>query len=299
MGLWGVGFLPAVARIVPAIRRSAAYSLIFTASVMTSAVGAALCGFLPQWIMHRGILLGPLQFKRTALLFSCGLAMAGIVPLLSVRTLSTNTVGMQPSAGIRGWRLTPFLRRYLSCMALWTGVIAAFSPFSNVYLAHERHVPLHTIAVLFSSIQILQLVLGVAAPYLLRALGLYRGLLLIQVSAAVMLATLALARTGPLCAAAYVGFSAMQWMSMPALYSTLMNETPVALHESATALTLFVTALLGTVATPIAGAAFTHFGYPRSLLALSAVAVLAAVLFYGLRQRTSLVSGGPELCSIA
>lgn len=298
MGLWGVGYLAAIARVVPSDRRPAAYSLIFTASVITSAIGAAICGFLPQWIAQRGIWLPALQFKRAALLLSCCIAMIGIVPLLRLRLPAAGTSRTRPSTSIARWRLTPFLRRYLPCMALWAAVIAAFSPFSNIYLVHQRHMPLHTIAVLFSCIQVLQLVLGVGAPHLLRVLGLHRGLLLIQLSAAAMLAMLAIAPTSPLCAAAYIGFSAAQWISMPALYSTLMNETPVTQHENAAALTLFVTALLGTIATPLAGAAFTQLGYTRTLLALSAIALATAMLFYRLGQRPTQPADHAELCPV-
>lgn len=280
MSLWGVSYLPAVARIVPPQRRAAAYSLIFSASLITSAVGTVLCGSLPGWITGLGFAVSPLRFKRGVLLSSCLVAMLGIMPLLRLRVSAAEQIDSTPQVRVSGWHLHSFQRRLLACMALWALVIAPFTPFANVYLAHERHVPLRTISLVFALIQVMQLALGLTLPYLVHMLGLRRGLLLIQLAAAFALGTLALTPTNPLFWTAYVGFSAMQWMSFPALYSTLMNNTPENQHHCAAAIIMFLNALLGAIATPLAGEAFVRYGYRSVLLITAAIASGTALLFY-------------------
>src|SRR6266702_6578844 len=50
MCLWGVCYLPALARLTTEDNRAFAFSLIFSASIGTSTLGGVVCGYLPQWL---------------------------------------------------------------------------------------------------------------------------------------------------------------------------------------------------------------------------------------------------------
>jgi MFS family permease len=65
---WGVCFLPAVARLTTEKSRTAGFSLIFSASIATSALGGVVCGYLPQWLKGSGIVMQPAAIKRLILL---------------------------------------------------------------------------------------------------------------------------------------------------------------------------------------------------------------------------------------
>jgi hypothetical protein len=177
------------------------------------------------------------------------------------------------------WENNPFLLKYLPLMALWSAVIAAFTPFANVYLSRDLHIPMDRIGLTFSAIQAVQLCMGVLTPVVFRVLGLVNGIVATQLVAAFTLASMAGVRHGGLAIALYLGFSAAQWMSSPGLYNLLMNETPDRERTTAAAATLFCNALAGSAATAGAGILFTWFGYPRVLLGIAGLAAVIAVSF--------------------
>jgi sugar phosphate permease len=180
---------------------------------------------------------------------------------------------------LRGWRLNPFLWRFLPLMALWSAVLAAFTPFANVYLSRELHVQMTQIGLIFSIVQVLQLCMGLLTPFVFRALGLVRGIAATQILAAVVLGLMAGARNGQLAVVLYLTFSAAQWMSSPGLYNLLMNETPDIERGTAAAMTLFCNALVASVATTGAGILLTRFGYPPVLFSLAVMALAIALVF--------------------
>jgi MFS family permease len=282
---WGVCYLPAVARLTTEVNRTSAYSLIFSASVGTSMLGGIVCGYLPQWLSMSGISMYAADVKRLILLAACGIALVGLVPVLRLRIPGQSPVqpmtDIQPTCG--RWTVlresNPFLLKYLPLMALWSAVTAAFTPFANVYLSRDLHVPMDRIGLTFSAIQAVQLCMGVLTPLVFRVLGLVNGIVATQLVAAFTLASMAGVRHGSLAIALYLGFSAAQWMSSPGLYNLLMNETPDRDRSTAAAATLFCNALAGSAATAGAGILFTQFGYPRVLLGIAAMAAVVAVLF--------------------
>ena len=135
------------------------------------------------------------------------------------------------------------------------------------------------IGLIFSVVQVLQFIMGLVAPLILRALGLTRGIVVLQASAAVTLAVLALARNGSVAIGFYIIFSAAQWMSMPGLLNLLMNETPDHRRGTASAMMLFCNALISSAATATAGVLFTRFGYPPVLVGIALLALIVALLF--------------------
>jgi predicted MFS family arabinose efflux permease len=285
MSSWGVCFLPGIARLTTEKNRTAGFSLIFSASVGTSMLGGVVCGYLRQWLGMAGFAMRAADVKRVILLGSCAIVFVGLIPVLRLRIPSQpkDETGLDSEAHrwswLRAWKLNPFLWRFLPLMALWSAVLAAFTPFANVYLTRELHIQMTQIGLIFSTVQVLQLFTGLLVPFVIRALGLVKGIAAMQMIAAVVLGLLAGTRSGSLAVGLYLTFSAALWMSSPALYNLLMNETPDAERSAAAAMTLFCNALAGSVATAAAGILLTRFGYPPVLLSLAIVALAIALLF--------------------
>jgi MFS family permease len=297
MSCWGVCFLPAVARLTTDKNRASAFSLIFSVSIGTSALGGMICGYLPHLLNIAGFAMQTAEVKRLILVASCGVAALGLVAVLGLQLPKQELAESPP--GRRGQfqrrKLAPFLWRFLPVMALWSAVLASFTPFANVYLSRDLHIPLARIGIIFSAAQVVQLCMGLLTPLIVRAVGLVNGIVGTQMAATLALAFLAMASNTTVAVALFLSFSAAQWMSSPGLYNLLMNETPDGERSSAAAMTLFCNALAGAAATAIAGILFTRFGYPRVLIGISALALTAAALFWflisprGVRARAQVV----------
>lgn len=283
ISLGTVCYLPTVARFTTEKNRTAAFSLVLSASLGTSAVGGVICGYLPQWLRIVGYAMPAAEVKRLILLTSCGVVLLGLFPVLRLRiplpqdAEPDQTIPTKPG-WLRRWSLSPFLVRFVPLMALWSVVLASFTPFSNVYLSGHLHIPMTRIGLIFSSVQILQLGIGLLTPIVFRAFGLMNGIIAIQIAAGVALSALAIAQNVTLAITLYLIFSAVQWMSSPGLYDLLMTETPDQERNTAAAITLFCNALVGSAATAGAGILFTRFGYPPVLFGIAALALSAAML---------------------
>ena len=170
MSSWGIYILPGVARLTGEKNRTAGLSLIFSASVGTSLLGGIVCGYLRQWLEMAGFAMQPAEVKRLILLVSCAIAFLGLIPVLRLRIPSQSKEEAAPDvqAGrwnwLRAWKLNPFLWRFLPLMALWSAVLAAFTPFANVYLSRQLHVQMTQIGLIFSTVQVLQLCMGNSDP---------------------------------------------------------------------------------------------------------------------------------------
>jgi MFS family permease len=284
MCIWGVCFLPAVARTTTIENRTSGFSLICSAAVGTTVLGGVMCGYLPQWLSRAGFTMQPVDVKRLILLVSCGIAALGLFPILRLRLAPTQAgTPIGEALQNRGWRrllkVDPFLMRFLPAMALWTIVLTSFTPFANVYLSRNLHVPLLRIGLIFSAAQVVQFAIMLLAPILYRAIGLVNGIVMTQLLTAVALGCLAGTQNMQLAVALYLVFFGMQWMSSPGLYNLLMNKVPEEEQSAASSLTLFCNALVGAGSTAVAGLLFAQFGYPRVLVGIAALALMAALLF--------------------
>jgi MFS family permease len=285
MSTWGVCFLSSVGRLTNEKNRASAFSLIFSVSIGTSALGGVVCGYLPKWLRMAGIAMRTVDTERLILLAACGVAFVGLVPALGLRVPLQSAeepsaeVRPLPQSWFRQWIPSPFLVRFLPLMALWAAILSAFTPFANVYLARDLHVPLTRIGLIFSAAQVVQLCLGLLTPVVFRLLGLVNGIVATQIAAAVALASMAGVRDERAAVVFYLTFSAAQWMSSPGLYNLLMSETPDKERATAAAMTLFCNSLAGSVATAGAGILFARFGYPPVLLGIAALATAVAILF--------------------
>lgn len=283
MCLWTVSFLPVVAELTTEDNRTAGMSMIFSVGVGTSALGGIVCGYLPDWLRYAGFSLTPANVKRFILIASCILAAAGIAAVLRLRLRSgaSSADGSQRGSPQARWfalfRLRPFLRKFLFCIGLWSALIAAFAPFANVYLSRDLHVSLAGIGLIFSFAQGVQVLAGLLLPVIIRRAGMLNGILATELAAAVLLLMMAGAHHRELAIALYLAFSAAQWMSSPALYNLLMNETPEPERSTAAGFTMFINALAASVATTLAGTLYVRFGYAAVLIGVSAFAAAAAV----------------------
>jgi MFS family permease len=282
---WGVCFLPAVARLTTENNRTSAFTLIFSASLATAAIGGVICGYLQQWAGRAGLTMQPAEVKRLILLASCATAALGLIPALRLRLPAILEDDIAPEfqelhrRWFDDWKMSPFLLRFLPLMAAWSAVLASFTPFANIYLSRDLNIPITQIGLIFSTVQIVQFSLGLFAPFIFRAVGLVNGIVAMQIFAAATLALLAGTRNSKLAIGLYLVFAAVQWMCAPGLYNLLMNETPDKDRSTASAMTMFSSSLAGSGATAGAGILFTRFGYPPVLVAIATLAVSVAVLF--------------------
>jgi MFS family permease len=284
MCMWGVCFLPAVARTTTPENRTSGFSLIFSTAIGTAILGSVLCGFLPQWLTGMGFAMPPVEAKRLILLVSCGIAAIGLVPTLRMRLpLPLLTPPPENASRHREWRqllkMDPFLLRFLPVMALWTVVLTSFTPFANVYLSRNLRVPLSRLGLIFSAAQVIQFCVTMLTPKLFRAVGLINGIVTTQLVTAVALVCLAATHDVQLAVPLYLGFFAMLWMSSPGLYNLMMSKVPDEQHSAAASMTLFCNALVGAGSTAGAGILFARFGYPPVLVGIAGMAVIAALLF--------------------
>jgi MFS family permease len=291
MCLWGVCFLPALARTTTEKNRASAFSLILSAGIGTSTLGGVICGYLQQWLRMAGFAMPAVEVKRLILLASCGIAAMGLFAVLRMReTLSQNESEVEQTAdantgiqdSLRRWRIHPFLLRFLPAVALWTAVLASFTPFANVYLSRELHVPMSRIGLIFSVTQIVQLCMVLLTPMLFRWLGLVHGIVATQMATAAAMGCLAGTHDSRLAVPLYLGFSTIQWMSTPGLYNLLMSKVPDKERSMASSMMMLCNTVVGSVATAGAGILFVRFGYPHVLLGIPALAVVAAMLFWRL-----------------
>lgn len=281
---WGVSFLPTVAGLTTEKNRPAAFSLIYSVSIGTSSLGAVFCGDLPHWLARAGFSMQDAAIKRAILLGACALAAVGLAAILRLHVPSSTNDPSHAAvadgfAGVRRWfHIDPFLIRFLSAMALWSVVLAAFTPFANVYLSRDLHIPLARIGLIFAGAQILQLTAGLLNPLLFRAVGMVNGIVVTQMLTAVSLGLLARTQSATFAVTMFLTFSAAQWMSSPGLYNLLMNETPERDRSRASAMTMFCNAVAGSIATASAGIFFTRFGYTPVLLGIAVLALGCAML---------------------
>lgn len=280
MSAWGVCFLPAIARLTVEEDRPAAFSFIFSTSVGTSILGGVVCGYLRRWLEMAGFSISAARVKEWILLTACTIVPIGLLAVWRLRFPSETQGEIRvESSWLHGWCLSPFLRRFLPVMALWCAVLAAFTPFANIYLSRNLHLPMEQVGLAFSLAQAIQLCMGLLVPLVSRMLGLVKGIAAMQAAAAVVLGCMAQVTSPQLAVALYLIFSAAQWMSTPALFNFLMNKTPDVERSTAAAMTLFSNSLAGSAATAGAGILFTRFGYPPVLIWIALIALAIALLF--------------------
>jgi predicted MFS family arabinose efflux permease len=270
---WHVGYCPATAALTTEKNRTFGFSLMFSTGISTGALAGLMGGWLPGWLMRAHMNLHAVDAKRAVLLLCCAVYLLGIWPAWKMR-LSCTGERRAP------WRFDPFLYRYLPAIALWSLAAGAFVPFAQVFLAHQVHLPLVRIGEVFSAGQILQVVAILMAPIFFRRCGLVAGIAYTQAVSGLALAGLAGAHGVSPAVTLYVAFMAIHWMAGPGIYSLLMDRVQESSRSSASAANIFTTSLCQAVASAATGAAYVHFGYPKVLGGIAAVAVFSSGWFW-------------------
>jgi len=270
---WQVCFSPVTAMLATEKSRTFAFSLMMSTGIMTGGLGGLAAGWLPGWIERMHMASGAADAKRLVLLACCAIFALGIWPLSQLRL-------QQRSAERRkAWTFDPFLYRYLPAMALWTLAAGAFLPFAQVFLAKEVHLALPKIGEAFSAAQMAQVGAILLAPVLFRRCGLVAGVAYTQALSALALAGLAASHGTGIAVGLYVSFTAIHWMIGPGIYSLLMGRVAEEARSTASAANIFTSSLFQAIASPVAGAAYVRFGYPRVLGAVAAMALLSSGIF--------------------
>ena len=288
MCIWMVCFLPVTASLTLESNRAAATGLIFSVGVGTTALGAAVSGYLSQWVGMLGSGMGPGDVKRIVLLMSSGVVALGAIPL--IRLPETHSAPTEAVAVGDHFALlrSSFLRRFLPCMALWSALLGAFTPFAAVYFATQRHVPLSHVGLIFSASQLAQLMGGLLVPVVERALGMMKGILVFQLATGILLAFTAVSTEPAWCVVFFCGYSAAQWISSPAMYTLLMNNVADADRAGASSLVMFSNSLLTAGATSGAGILLLHLGYPAVMIGFGAIECTLAIAFrWMIAERTA------------
>jgi predicted MFS family arabinose efflux permease len=295
MSVWVVCFLPVTASLTTENNRASAMGLIFSVGIGATAIGAAVSGYLsqPNSILSAG--LSSVEMMRIILLASSGIAVCGafsLPRLPDTRSLAPREPLMRSA---RTWTRTffnnAFLRSYLPCMALWSSLLAVFTTFSGVYLEKERHLSLASVGLIFSFSRLVELLSGLTTPLVLRALGILKGILATQVATALLLASMVIIGNPAWCVAFFLGYSAAQWMSSPALYTLLMNEVPEEDRASAAAMTMFTSSLVTAGATSAVGVLLVRYSYTPVLIGIAGFEAALAILFrFLMRHRAASVT---------
>jgi MFS family permease len=283
MSIWGVCFLSATAALTSEKNRASAMGLIFSASIAATAIGTTATGYLSQWIGVIAPRFSPAELLRTILLTSSAIAICGLFslpPLPETSSLAPRETLVQSARSlVRLFVGSAFLRRYVPCMALWSSMLAVLTTFSGVYLEKQRHLSLANVGLVFSISRLVELLSGLATPFVLRALGLLNGILATQITTALMLALMVIAGGPEGCVVFFVGYSAAQWMSGPSLYTLLMNQAPEADRASAASMTLFTNSLATAGATSVTGILLVRFSYLPVMIGIAAVEAMLALVF--------------------
>jgi MFS family permease len=299
MSIWTVCFLPVSASFTSESNRASAIGLIFSVGIGATALGSAASGYLSHWIGVLSPGFGAAEVKRAVLVISCAIAALGSLALMR---LPKHAPSRQAGATARIWdpRLlrNSFLRRFLPCMGLWTSLLGAFTPFAAVYFAHERHIALTQVGLIFSLSQMAQLLAGLLIPMVVSRLGMLPSILVAQLGTALLLMVVVAPGQPTLSVAAFAAYSATQWMGSTAMYTLLMNAMPERDRSTASAMTMFCSSLGTACATSAVGTLLVRFHYAPVLLAMALVEAALAVLFNLLlrdHRRNSSVS--QALCS--
>jgi len=292
MSLWGVCFLPAIARATTDTNRQSGFSLILSAAIGTAMLGGIVCGYVPHWLRSAGVTMQPADVKRPILLAACVIAALGLFAVLKMRQPHRQAeVPAEIDAKVRiawwHWKPDPFLLRFIPAMALWTVVVTSFNPFANIYLSKVLHIPFSRIGFIFSTAQVVQLLTGLLTPLLFRVMGMINGITATQMAAAFSIACMAGIHNPQLAVVLYLIFSAMQWMTAPGMYNLLMSRVVDSERTTASSVMMFCNALVGAGATAGTGILFTKFGYPHVMAGIAVVAVIAAIALRFLIGRIS------------
>lgn len=282
---WAVCQAPSIAGLSTEQQRPVAFSLIFAPGMGVTALASFVAGRLPGWLRTL-FFLTPTRATGAALLLACAIASLALIPMSRIK--------LGPVASdVRLPRFSnPFLRRFLPAIAVWSLVTGSFAPFANVYFVHHLHFSMQRAGTIASSGNLAQFFAMLCFPLLFRRTGLPIGIMTTQLATACALASLAFSHSGAEVASLYCIYVTVQNMNEPGIYNLLMDATPTAEHNGASAATFFVSGIAQAVASLAMGAAIVRFGYASSMVVIAALAVVAAIVFSRLPKGLSTAPQG-------
>jgi len=270
--VWSVLIAVIISHVTSARARSHAFSLFFATTIGIGALADGVSGRLAQWLAP---LLGGdgAKAKQAVLLLGCGITALSAWP--AFRLHLTGSERSEHGAYPRG----PFIASFVAALAVWNIAIGAFNPFAGCYFSQYLKMPVRRVGRALAGSEIAQALGVLLVPPILRRFGTVRGIMGMQLAAAMALAFLA---TGPPALAAglgFMGFMAFFSMTDPGITALLMSRVRVEERGGASSLLYLVTFSAQAVASTASGAGLQRFGYPAVLAAAAAVAALAGVLF--------------------
>ena len=274
--VWAVCISPAVAALTSERARPTAFSIIFGSGIGLGVLAGMIGGRLPGWVARADITTSPAQSKQIVLLAASAFALLALWPLARLK------IDSPPSREKRTYPTDRFIARFLVAIGVWSLATGLFNPLFNAYFSRQFHMPVERIGMVFSISQAAQVSAILAAPLVLLRLGLTRGVAVMQIATAIALALMVPAPAAVLAAALYAAFMSFQYMSEPGIYSSLMNRVAPEQRGGASALNFLVIFVAQAVAATVAGAIVARFGYAPMLMGASAIAAMAAVLFWRL-----------------
>ncbi len=271
LSLWAVSIPPTVAQLTTDRTRPLGFSITFGSGIALGILGGLAGGHLPRLLAA----LGGKAFsaKEAALLAGSAVMAAALIPAARLHLARA-----APHRRVQYPR-NAFLFRFLGVMALWTTATASFNPFFNAYFSTRLHATTEWIGGVFAGSQFAQAIAVLLAPLALRALGRVRGIVAMQLAAAITLA--ALARGPGLwgAGALYATYMSFQYMSEPGLYSLLMGNLRPEERTGGSALNSLVVFSAQAGAAFAAGTGVARLGYGPIMLSASAIAITSALLF--------------------
>lgn len=261
--LLAVIIAPAIALLTTEKTRPRGFSYFFAISIAVGMLGGLIGGRLPAW----------LGTKQAALLCGCAITLVALWPA------SRLVFGDQPRAARLRYPLGSFVRRFLLALVGWNLAVGAFNPFFNTFFAQHLNARMEQIGIVFSTAQLAQVAAMMAAPVVLKRLGLVNGVMSTQIAAGVALAALALSQGVFFAGAAYAGYAAFQYMSEPGVYTLLMSRVRSEEQSGASSLNFLVAFGAQAISATVAGAALSRYGYAQVIPVIALIAILSAFLF--------------------
>jgi MFS family permease len=290
---WPICFSPAIAALTTAKNRAAGFSIAFATGIGLGSLAGIAGGFLPRFfqstLSHATLVDG----VRIVLQMACVLIILGVLPLLSL-SFPRMPAALDPASSKKRTRIFhPFLVRFLPPFVLWNVVTGSFPIFGAIYLQKSIGIPLTSLGTVFSGSQLLQFCAVLLAPFLFRRIGLIRGIAAAQVGTAFFLILIAVTRFAPFAVSFYLFYFAAQFMCSPGIYNLLMDSVPEEERSTASATQNLSGALCQAATQAITGIAIVAFGYRPVLFANAGAAVIAALLFLGLKMQNTAAAKTP------
>ena len=291
---WPICFSPAIAALTTTKNRAAGFSVAFATGIGLGSLAGIAGGFLPRFFQSMLPDATLVDGIRIVLWMACVLTILGVLPLLRL-SFPRNPAPRDPASPEKRTRIFhPFLFRFLPPFVLWNVVTGSFPVFGAVYLQKALGIPLTSLGAVFSGSQLLQFCAVLLAPLLFRRIGLSRGVAAAQAVTAFFLVLIAVTRFAPFAVSFYLLYFAAQYMCSPGIYNLLMDSVPEEERSTASATQNLSGALCQAATQAVTGISIVAFGYKPVLFANAGAALIAALLFLGLKIQNTAVAQNSE-----